>query len=91
VGLPLRPSEQSRVNAVETCLISSSKTVQNSTLCWETRVDHFWDSKGLLLIDYLPPKTTMNGQYQASLLLKLRDTIKEIRQGMLTRGSLAVA
>jgi len=48
----------------------------------------FGDSKGLLLIDYLPPK---NGQYQASLLLKLRDTIKEIRRGMLTWGSLAVA
>jgi len=39
----------------------------------------FWDSKGLLLIDYLPPKTTMNGQYYASLLLKLRDAIKEKR------------
>ena len=39
----------------------------------------FWDSKGLLLIDYLPPKTTVNGQYYASLLLKLRDAIKEKR------------
>jgi len=45
-----------------------------------------WDSKGLLLIDYLPPKTTMNGQYYASLLLKLRDAIKEKRREMLTRG-----
>jgi len=35
----------------------------------------FWDSKGLLLIDYLPPNTTM--------LLKLRDAIKEKRRGML--------
>ena len=43
----------------------------------------FWDSKGLLLINYLPPKTTMNGQYYASLLLKLRDAIKEKRRGML--------
>ena len=40
----------------------------------------------ILLIDYLPPKTTMNGQYYASLLLKLHDAIKEKRQGMLTRG-----
>lgn len=36
----------------------------------------FWDSKGLLLIDYLPSKTKMNAQYYASLLLKLRDAIK---------------
>jgi len=46
----------------------------------------FWDSKGLLLIDYLPSKTTMNGQYYASLLLKLCDAIKEKRRGMLMRG-----
>jgi len=46
----------------------------------------FWDSKGLLLIDYLPPNTTMNGQYYASLLLKLRNAIKEKRRGMLTQG-----
>jgi len=46
----------------------------------------FWDSKGLLLIDYLPPKTTMNGQCYASQLLKLRDAIKEKRRRMLTRG-----
>ena len=31
----------------------------------------FWDSKGVLLIDYLPDKTIMNGQYYANLLLKL--------------------
>jgi len=46
----------------------------------------FWDSKELLLIDYLPPKTTMNGQYYATLLLKLRDAIKEKRRGMPTQG-----
>jgi len=71
---------------VEICFIPSSKEVQNSTVCREINGDHFWDSKGLLLIDYLPPKTTMNGQYYASLLLKLCDAIKERRRGMLTRG-----
>jgi len=35
----------------------------------------FWDSKGVLLIDYLPDKTTMNGQYYANLQLKLRQAI----------------
>ena len=54
--------------------------------CWEIHGDHFWGSKGLLLIDYLPPRTTMNGQYYAGLLLKLRDAIKQKRQGMLSRG-----
>ena len=31
----------------------------------------FWDSKGVLLIDYLPDKTAINGHYYANLLLKL--------------------
>jgi len=44
------------------------------------------DSTGLLLINYLPPKTTMNGQYYANLLFKLCDAINKKRCGMLTEG-----
>jgi len=68
---------------VETCFIPSYKVVQNCTLCRELMATTVWDSKGLLLIDYLPPNTTMNGQYYASLLLKLGDAIKEKRREML--------
>jgi len=46
----------------------------------------FWYSKGVLLIDYLPDKTTMNGKYYANLLLKLHQAIKDKRGGMLMRG-----
>jgi len=45
----------------------------------------FLDSKSVLVIDYLPDKTTMNGQYYANLLLKLRQVIKDKRRAMLTR------
>ena len=45
----------------------------------------FWDNKGVLLINYLPDRTTMNGQYYANLLLKSRQAIKDKRRGMLTR------
>jgi len=44
-----------------------------------------WDNKRVLLIDYLPDKTTMNGQYYANLLLKLRQAIKDKWRGMLTQ------
>ena len=47
----------------------------------------FLDSKSVLLIDYLPDKTTMNGQYYANLLLKLCQAIKDKRRVMLTRGA----
>lgn len=48
----------------------------------------FWDSKGLLLIDYMPQKTTINGEYYANLMFKLRDSINEKRRGMLAKGVL---
>jgi len=43
----------------------------------------FLDSKGVLLIDYLPDKNTMNGLYYANLLLKLRQAIWDKRREML--------
>jgi histone-lysine N-methyltransferase SETMAR len=46
----------------------------------------FWDSQGLIMIDYMPHKTTINGQYYAELLVKLREAIKEKRRGKLRRG-----
>ena len=45
----------------------------------------FWDNKDVLLIDYLPDKSTMKRQYYANLLLKLLQAIKDKLRGMLTR------
>jgi len=47
----------------------------------------FWDNKGVLLVDYLPDKSTINRQYYANLLLKLLQAIKDKRRVMLTRGA----
>lgn len=46
----------------------------------------FWDCEGILLIDFKETNTTVNGQYYAALLHKLRDCIREKRRGKLTRG-----
>ncbi|GBP95891.1 Histone-lysine N-methyltransferase SETMAR [Eumeta japonica] len=35
----------------------------------------FWDSEGVLLIEYLPKGTTMNGQYYANLLAQAREAV----------------
>ena len=48
----------------------------------------FWDYKGVLLVDYLPQKTTMTGPYYGEVLTNLRQEVKERRRGMLTRGPL---
>lgn len=48
----------------------------------------FWDCEGILLIDYLPPKEKITGNYYAHLMKKLRQAIKDNRRGKLTRGVL---
>lgn len=47
----------------------------------------FWDTEGILLIDYLPKKTTMNADYYSNLLYQLRETIKEKRRETKQRNS----
>lgn len=48
----------------------------------------FWDCEGILFIDYLPKNTTMNGDYYAALLTKVRQVVVEKRRGKLARGVL---
>ena len=46
----------------------------------------FWDQRGAVMMDFLAKGTTISGTYYASLLKKLRKSIKTERRGMLTRG-----
>jgi histone-lysine N-methyltransferase SETMAR len=48
----------------------------------------FWDQEGILLLDYLPHKQTITGQYYAQLMTQLRDAVKRKRRGKLTAGIL---
>jgi len=48
----------------------------------------FWDEDGILLIDYLPKSQTINAEYYSSLLVQLKDILKEKRRGKFTKGVL---
>lgn len=48
----------------------------------------FWDSEGVIMIDYLEKGKTINGEYYASELTKLKTAIKEKRRGKLRAGVL---
>lgn len=48
----------------------------------------FWDCEGILLLDYMPHKTSITGESYANQLRMLRDAIKEKRRGKLTKGVL---
>ena len=47
----------------------------------------FWDQDGILLIDYLPKGHPINAECYSSLLLQLKDILKENVAGMLPRRS----
>ena len=48
----------------------------------------FWDSEGVLMIDYLEQRKTVTGIYYAELIRKIRAVIKEKRRGKLRQGVL---
>jgi len=48
----------------------------------------FCDQDGTLLIDYLPKGQTNNAKYYSSLLVQLKDILKEKRRGEFTKGAL---
>ncbi|UYV71313.1 hypothetical protein LAZ67_8002588, partial [Cordylochernes scorpioides] len=50
----------------------------------------FWDCKGVLLVDYLPPNSTVNAARYCEVLNKLRAAIKRKRPGLLSRKVLLV-
>jgi len=51
-------------------------------------VSFFWDQDGLLLMDYLPKGQTINAEYYSSLLVQLKDILKEKHRGRVTKGVL---
>jgi len=60
--------------------------VQKSSL--KVLASTFWDEDGILLIDYLPKCQTINVEYYWSLLVQLKDILKEKISGKCTKGVL---
>jgi len=48
----------------------------------------FWDEDSILLIDYLPKDQTINAEYYSSLLVQLKDILKEKHHGKIIKGVL---
>ena len=48
----------------------------------------FWDSEGVILIDYLENQRTVTGVYYAEVLRKLKDALIKKRKGKLHGGDL---
>jgi hypothetical protein len=48
----------------------------------------FWNQDGIILIDCLPKGQTINAEYYSSLLVQLKDILKEKHRGKITKGFL---
>ena len=48
----------------------------------------FWDAKGVIMLDFLPKRSTITEVYYANLLDQLRTAIREKRRGKLSKGVL---
>ena len=48
----------------------------------------FWNAKGVIMLDFLPKRSTITGGYYANLLDQLRTAIREKRWGKLSKGVL---
>jgi len=51
-------------------------------------VSYFWDQDGILLTDYLPKGQTINAEYYSSLLVQMKEILKEKCCGKVTKGVL---
>ena len=48
----------------------------------------FWDAKSVIMLDFLPKRSTITGVYYANLLDQLRTAIREKRRGKVSKGVL---
>jgi len=68
------------VDAVEANQLPSTQEVLHSTFGWKSHGHNFLDCKGVLLVDYLPQKTTMTGPYYGEVLSGVAQAVlKDIR------------
>ena len=68
--------------------VPEAKEVQDTTICWQGDGHSILDAKGVIMLDFLPKRSTITGVYYANLLDQLRTAIREKRRGKLSKGVL---
>ena len=68
--------------------VPEAKEVQDATICWQGDGHSILGRKGVIMLDFLPKRSTITGVYYANLLDQLRTAIREKRRGKLSKGVL---
>jgi len=74
------------VNSLKEGLMLTINKGAVSHLVKKIMVSVFWDRKGILLADFMPPGSTINVAAYCDTLTQLRQAIQNERRGMLSRG-----
>ena len=75
-------SENKAQSSVGRAWVPEAKEVQDATICWQGD----GTQKGVIMLDFLPKRSTITGVYYANLLDQLRTAIREKRRGRLFKG-----
>jgi len=59
--------------------------IPSAKIRWKISRLDFWNQDGILLIDYVPKGQTINAEYYLSLLVQLKDILKEKRRRKVTK------
>jgi len=65
--------------------LTPPQKIPSAKIHWKILALIFWDQDSILLIDYLPKGQTINTEYYSSLLVQLKDILKEKRHGKFTK------
>jgi hypothetical protein len=62
-----------------------TQKIPSEKISWKSSRLDFWDQDGILLIKYLSKDQIINAEYYSSLLVQLKDILKEKRGVVLSR------
>jgi len=71
-----------------TLQLTSPQKIPSAKICWKILATVWWDQDSIRLIDYLPKGQTIKAEYYSSLLVQLKDILKEKHRGKVTKGIL---
>jgi len=72
--------------------LTPPQKIPSSEIRWKSsRLDFLGDQDGILLTDYLPKGQTINTEYYLSLLVQLKDILKEKCHGKFTKWGIVIA
>jgi len=68
--------------------LTSPQKIPSAKIRWKSSFLDFWDQDSILPIDYLSKGQTINAEYYSSLLVQMKDILKEKCRGKVNKGVL---